>query len=240
MNELKHKSTVEDIRQRFDKDVERFSKLETGQETIVDASLLMELVTTAALRCSPQAKRVLDIGCGAGNNTLKLLQSKETLDCDLLDLSPVMLGRANERVSKVSKGAVRTFCEDIRTIELPSNSYDIVLAAAVLHHLRSDQDWERVFRKVYDITATGGSFWITDMVSHEISVVDDLIDERYGQYLVDLDGLECKKKVFEYIQIEDSPRPLTYQIDLLRHVGFKFVDVLHKNLCFCAFGAYKS
>ena len=31
------KSTVEEIRQRFDKDVERFSNLETGQSATIDA-----------------------------------------------------------------------------------------------------------------------------------------------------------------------------------------------------------
>ena len=42
------KSTVEDIRQRFDADVERFSNLETGQSATVDAPLAMSLVTEAA------------------------------------------------------------------------------------------------------------------------------------------------------------------------------------------------
>ena len=31
------------------------------------------------------------IGCGAGNNTLKLLQSTPPFDCDLVDLSRPML-----------------------------------------------------------------------------------------------------------------------------------------------------
>jgi tRNA (cmo5U34)-methyltransferase len=31
-----------------------------------------------------------------------------------------------------------------------------------------------------------------------------------------------------------------FQLDLLRHVGFTRVDVLHKNVCFAAFGAVKS
>jgi tRNA (cmo5U34)-methyltransferase len=45
--------------------------------------------------------------------------------------------------------------------------------------------------------------------------------------------------VFAYIEKEDSPRPLTYQLDLLRRVGFSGVDVVHKNSCFAAFGGVK-
>jgi len=41
------KSTVKDIRKRFDADVERFSNLETGQSATIDVVLAMDLVTRA-------------------------------------------------------------------------------------------------------------------------------------------------------------------------------------------------
>ena len=67
------KSTVEEIRQRFDADVERFSNLETGQSATVDAPLAMSLIAEVAAAVTPKATSVLDVGCGAGNYTLKLL-----------------------------------------------------------------------------------------------------------------------------------------------------------------------
>src|SRR5260370_18372383 len=66
------KSTPEEIRARFDKDVERFSNLETGQSATIDAPLSMELIPQAAARSTPQAAAMLDIGCAAGNLSLKL------------------------------------------------------------------------------------------------------------------------------------------------------------------------
>ena len=39
------KSTLLEIQQRFDNDVERFSNLETGQISTVDATLSLELLT---------------------------------------------------------------------------------------------------------------------------------------------------------------------------------------------------
>ena len=42
---LKNKSTTEQIRARFDNDVERFSVLETGQSATIDAPFAMELIT---------------------------------------------------------------------------------------------------------------------------------------------------------------------------------------------------
>jgi tRNA (cmo5U34)-methyltransferase len=236
---LHKKSSVQKIKERFDNDVERFSNLETGQTATIDAPLAMELITQAAAQSTPHAKKVLDIGCGAGNNTLKLLEYLPKFDSDLIDLSQPMLERAQERVASVNMGKVRGIQGDFRQIDLPDNEYDITLAAAVLHHLRDDADWEDAFTKIYRITAPGGSVWITDLISHETDAVHALMWARYGEYLESVGGDEYREKVFGYIDMEDSPRPATYQLDLLRKVGFAHVELLHKNSCFAAFGAIK-
>jgi hypothetical protein len=59
------KSTVGEIRQRFDADVERFSNLETGQSVTVDAPLAMVLIAQAAAATTTHARHVLDVGCEA-------------------------------------------------------------------------------------------------------------------------------------------------------------------------------
>lgn len=236
---LKDKATLEDIRTRFDNDVDRFSNLETGQAATVDAPLAMELITKAAVSCTANIRRVLDIGCGAGNNTLKLLQYVAPFNCDLIDLSLPMLERARARIAAVNSGETRIFQGDFRTVDLPDQGYDVILAAAVLHHLRDDLDWEMAFRRIYGLTAPGGSCWITDLVSHETEQVHGIMWKRYGDYLNSQGGAEFRERVFACIDKEDSPRPVTYQLDLLRSVGFDRVELLHKNSCFAAFGAVR-
>jgi tRNA (cmo5U34)-methyltransferase len=54
MTALIDKSSVEDIKRRFDADVERFTNIETGQTATVDAPLAMELITQAAVRSTPR------------------------------------------------------------------------------------------------------------------------------------------------------------------------------------------
>ena len=198
---LQKKSTIDDIKKRFDNDVERFSNLETGQTATIDAPLAMELITRAAAVATPRIHRVLDIGCGAGNNTIKLLHFAGTFDCDLVDLSMPMLERARERVSAAGAKSIRTFQSEFRTFEFESISerYDVILAAAVFSHLRDDGDWEKAFRKVYSLTAPGGSVWITDMVSHEMAQIHSLMWERYGEYLRSTGGDQYREKVFGYI-----------------------------------------
>lgn len=237
---LHAKSSTDEIRHRFDHDVERFSNLESGQQATIDAPLAMELITQAAIAATSPIQRVLDLGCGAGNNTLKLRMSLgHDFAADLVDLSRPMLERAQGRLSAISAAQITIHEGDFRELELASETYDVILAAAVLHHLRDDADWKRAFAKLFRILKPGGSLWITDLVSHEHGCVQDLMWQRYGDYLAALGGDEYRQRVFAYVDKEDSPRPLTYQLDLLRQVGFTTIDVLHKNSCFAAFGAVK-
>jgi tRNA (cmo5U34)-methyltransferase len=234
------KSTTGDIAKRFDSDVERFSNLETGQSATIDAPLSMKLITEAAVQMTPSIERVLDIGCGAGNNTLKLREVYgKPFHSDLLDLSQPMLERAEQRVKEAGIDSVTVWQADLRDADLPKESYDVILAAAVLHHLRDDADWQAAFEKVVSLLRPGGSFWITDLVVQETVPIHELMWQRYGDYLEGVGGAEYRQKVFDYIEREDSPRPVTYQLDLLRRVGFTHVELLHKNSCFAAFGAWK-
>ena len=86
----------------------------------------------------------------------------------------------------------------------------------------------------------GGSLWISDLVEQEHSTIQALMWERYGAYLSLLRDSAYRDQVFAYIAQEDTPRPLLFQLDLLRSVGFAHVELLHKHSCFAAFGAIKA
>jgi tRNA (cmo5U34)-methyltransferase len=233
------KATNQEIRQRFDNDTERFSNLETGQQTTIDAPLTMELCTEAARHANPQATNLLDIGCGAGNYTLKMLSKIPDLNCVLNDLSMPMLQKAQERISPQTKGTVTLIQDDMRNLNLPDNHFDIVLAAATLHHLRDDDDWELMFTKIYKALKPGGSFWISDFIAHDSEAIRKMFEEKYGNYLETLGGPEYRQKVMDYVGYEDTPRSVNFQLTLLTKVGFSTIDILHKNSSFAAFGGIK-
>ena len=182
---------------------------------------------------------MLDIGCGAGNYTLKLLELVPELNVTLVDLSRPMLDRALQRISEATTANVTTIQADIRKLRLGEDRFDIILAAAIFHHLRTDAEWHDVFAKCYAALRPGGSLWISDLIEHANPAVQALMWQRYGAYLAGLKDEAYRDHVFAYVAKEDTPRPLPYQIDLLRSVGFSVVEILHKNGCFAAFGAIK-
>ena len=112
-------------------------------------------------------------------------------------------------------------------------------AATVRHHLREDNEWQEGFATLYDLLAPSGSLWITDLIEHENDEVQGIMWNRYGDYLVQTAGEEARDRCFKEIEVEDTPRPLTYQLELLRKCDFRQIDVLHKNACFATFGAVK-
>ena len=235
------KSTIQEIEARFDKDVERFSKLETGQQTTLDASFNMELITTAIAKRYPASIKVLDIGCGAGNFPVKLAEKNPDIQVTLVDLSQPMLSRAQQRLTTVAAHPPVTKKGDFRAVDFKGEQFDVIIATAVLHHLRDDQDWESAFSKLYHLLKEGGSIWIFDLVEQTDARLQQYIyQELYGKYLTSLKDELYRDQVFAYIEKEDSPRSLVYQLNLLQKSGFQQVDVLHKNLCFASFVGFKN
>lgn len=233
------KSTLFEIQQRFDNEVARFSNLETGQVSTVDATLSLELLTQSATAICSKAKSILDLGCGAGNYSLKLLEQIPDLDCTLIDLSQPMLEKAKERISEISKGKITTIQTDFLNMELPNGTFDIVVTGAAMHHLREDEEWETVFSKIYKSLKKGGCFWISDLIKHDHPAIDKLMWNRYADYLEGVSGKAYQKNVFDYIAKEDTPRSVMYQLEILKKVGFSYIDVLHKNSNFSVFGGIK-
>lgn len=242
---MNRKSTVEEIRARFDADVDRFSNLETGQSAAIDSPLCLERIASAAaaiarFSATRGAKRLLDVGCGAGNYAIKLLGKIPNCDVTLLDLSRPMLDRAMERVGAATNGNVETLQADVREADLGRERFDVIVTASTLHHLRTDEDWQAVFAKLFAALRPGGSLWIYDLLESDSPEIATLDRAGYAEYLEALGGSDYVEKVFTYIEAEDTPRSLEYQLELLKQVGFSRTHVLHKRFCFAAFGGIKA
>ncbi|HEY1787557.1 MAG TPA: class I SAM-dependent methyltransferase [Verrucomicrobiae bacterium] len=235
---LADKSTLEEIRVRFDQEVDRFSQLETGQQATLDAPLILELVAQAASTHLRPGDTLLDVGCGAGNFTLRVLQEINPLKCHLVDLSRPMLERAQGRIRAAGVESITTCQTDLRELDVPDNSFDCILAGAVLHHLRDERDWEMAFSRLLGWLKPGGRLYVADLVVFDDPAIQKLMWNRYGRHLESIGGSAYREKVFAYIEKEDSPRSLSFQLELLRQVGFSHGDVLHRNsVAACYFAA---
>ncbi|MDA3881191.1 MAG: class I SAM-dependent methyltransferase [Prolixibacteraceae bacterium] len=233
------KSSIDTIRHNFDQQVERFSNIETGQTTAIDSPLCMELVSKAAQVTNPNAESIMDLGCGGGNYAVKVATLFPLIDFTLVDISDNMVQTAQKRVKEITSGKVTTMQGDYRNLELGENSFDIITAGTTLHHLRGDDEWELVFEKIFRALKPGGSFWINDIVISETNEINEIM---LSGWLSILKKQVSKTEVEMYMnryETEDTPRTLSYQLELMKKIGFTKTILLHKHFNFAAFGGIK-
>lgn len=100
-------------------------------------------------RCRPQAgQRVLDLGCGPGRWSARLAE----LGCAVTaaDISPEMLALAPTRdgINYVQGAA--------QDLELPDESFDLIVSVTVLQHITRADDFERALDNVARMLARSG------------------------------------------------------------------------------------
>ncbi len=101
-------------------------------------------------------KRVIEVGCGTGRNTVWLAERAAELVA--IDFSEEMLARARTRVSA---GQVRFVQHDVcRPWPLPDDSADVVIAVLILEHV---EKLELVFSEAARVVVPGGNFFLCEL-----------------------------------------------------------------------------
>jgi SAM-dependent methyltransferase len=114
------------------------------------------------------AARVLEIGCGLGRLTSKLL--REGRDIVALDLSPGMIARARAR----TPDRVEWICDDFLTHDFGNREFDCIITAATLHHMPADA----ALQKMRALLRRGGR-----LVVHDLRTTSGVMD-MLGAWLV--------------------------------------------------------
>ncbi len=109
--------------------------------------------------------KVLELGCASGWLTLALAQQGANATGMDLSEKSLYVGRTYyESIRKTVKGSVSYVPVDLNNLNLPTDTYDVIVVKGVLHHLIN---LEQVVREIQHSLKPGGLLWVDDTNGEE-------------------------------------------------------------------------
>ena len=143
--------------------------------------------------------KVLDVGCGEGQNAIYLARQGHFVDA--FDLSEHGIAKLKHRCG-ISNAQVNAFVADLTTYQFEQN-YDMIVCFGTLHFVAKDE-WKRFINKAKKYTNIGGIHIIqifTDTVPASEDIAPFAIglakDEEIKELYTDWEILQFKSYVFE-------------------------------------------
>ncbi len=122
----------------------------------VNSTVAMDDMAFPPLWAHLQGQCVLEVGCGTGRHTLRLVQAGNTVTG--IDLSPGMLAMARKKLAGF--GNVCLIEADFLTAELNLRDFDTVVTALVLEHIA---DLQAFFNRIAASLKPGGDFYLSEI-----------------------------------------------------------------------------
>lgn len=127
---------------------EKYSQMTRSTQGLAGAG---EWETLQALLPDLSGKRVLDLGCGYGWHCIYAAE-RGAASVLGVDLSEKMLAVARE---KNQYSQVQYCCAAMEDVEVPGESFDLVLSSLALHYVK---DYIPLVRKIANLLSAGGQF----------------------------------------------------------------------------------
>lgn len=184
-----------------EKALEYLSKADTIPHRVEGESTLLEFIP-------PIAKRVLDLGSGAGR-LLGLVRSVvPDAEFVALDFSPAMIEHFH--VAFPDKHRIHLVAHDMQSPLPQLGSFDVVVSSFAIHHLTHDRK-RGVYAEVFEFLNPGGVFCNLEHVASP--------SERLHLQFLERMGMRPEQE-----DTENKLLDLQTQLQWLRDIGFTEVD----------------
>lgn len=226
---------MEKVKQHFEEEAQEFDaiirRLIPYYEEMVNALVL-------ALPFSQfQAIRVIDLGCGTGTIARRIKDVYPQAQITCVDIAEKMLRIAQTKLG--DSGDIRYQLANFEDYDFDS-IYDVAVSSLALHHLVSEDDKIKFYKKIYSCLSPGGVFYNADVILGSCPHLQKRYMEKWREYMsLQVSVEEIEQKWIPQHYDEDHPSKLMSQLDWLRNLGFAEVDILWKYFNFAVYGGCK-
>ena len=181
---------------------------------------------------------VIDLGCGTGTIARRIKDAYPQARITCVDIAEKMLKIAQTKLG--NSGDVRYQLANLEDYEFDS-AYDIAVSSLALHHLVSEDDKIKFYKKIYACLKSGGVFYNADVILGSSSHLQKRYMEKWREYMrLQVSEEEIEQKWIPQHYDEDYPSKLIDQLVWLQDMGFTEVDVVWKYYNFAVYGGCKA
>jgi ubiquinone/menaquinone biosynthesis C-methylase UbiE len=179
----------------------------------------------------PAVNRVVELGCGTGNLSLRLASRYPQAEFTFVDASAEMLRLTAERVAAADEAiAARSTLVEARFESLPieSGSADLIVSSISLHHVADKLPMYRDFRR---ILRRGGALRFSDQLRGVNDETHAINWERWLEFCRSAGHCseEETQSLLDHAAAHDHYTPLAEHFDLLTRAGFTELDCVWRN-----------
>lgn len=163
-----------------------------GAQTQREAS--EALVDTLLDRLPHRNGNILDVACGLGASTRRLLGSYAAENIAAINISPAQVARAREN----APGAT-VLCMDAARLEFPDNSFDAVLCVEAAFHFDTR---EAFLREAFRVLKPGGSLVLSDILFRGFTApISDSLSVPKANLIPDIDAYAAQLRSIGFREI---------------------------------------
>ena len=210
-----------EVKKAFDEAAENY---DTNRKEIVP---YMELYYNTAVELTKDFKnpRIMELGAGTGILTELLHDLHPESAITLVDMSANMLEVARNKFKDIKNF---TYIEDNYLTMDFTDKYNIIISSLSIHHL-SDKEKYTLYEKIYHSLKDKGVFINADEVMAPTDTLEDLYVEKETMHLFGQKEVnDEEKKQILYRRTLDTPSTQEDNINWLKKIGYKNVDVIYK------------
>ena len=191
-----------------------------------------EMIDRLVEHLPPDAHRILELGCGTGNLTLRLAERFPRAAITFVDAAPEMISITAERAAQ--RGIAANLCPlaaRFEELSLSPGTFDLVASCMSLHHV---VDKAALYRSICGWLVPGGSLCFADELLGATEHAQKIFWDRWLEF--------CRrpghctedevKSLVDHAAAHDHYVALPEHFELLRAAGFKSTDCVWRNFMY--------